>query len=688
MTAPAAPPPQAQRTRPRRTRARPSPSPCSATTSTRSAAASPSRRSARRRPGSATTDGSNVTFTPNPDFFGPASFIYRIRDGANTAQREAEAQVAVTVIGQPSAPGTPIAREGNATATVTWAAPPSNGAPIDDYELRIEGGSSVSVGTATGYTWDGLANGVPVSFSVRAHNSAGWGPWSGPSPAVTPDIEPGRPAAPTVQFADRALIVTWSPPANEGSAITNYDIQIGGDTSAVQRIGATTQFRWEGLTNGQEYTFQVRAVNAKGEGEFSSPSAPEHPLRPPDAPGAPVGERGDKTITVNWGAPGNGGDPIIEYQVQILSSGATNTTTGTSIRWANLPNGQPQQFQVRARNRADWGPWSPASAAVVPCGVPDAPANVAATRGDQSAGVTWSAPNNQGCAITAYTVRANGGGGTNVGGGQTSATVGGLSNGTSYTFTVIARNEVGDSAPSPASNAVMPAGPPGAPQITSAEPAIRQVTSRGTAAYANGARSPRYQLSVNGGGWKNVGNGTSTTRTGLADGTQYSFQVRAVNDVGPGRRQQHRQRQHPGRAGAGRRPRRRRRGPAHRRQLVGAERTAIRPGPMRGVSAGRSSPAWRGSRNHQASMGHGKSTTCSPAWARAFDPRPSQATVRSAASSPVAPSAVRYATPVTRPAASRRRSVTSVLRRSVNVGSASAASASRSRRSHCGTIAT
>ena len=34
----------------------------------------------------------------------------------------------------------PIAREGNATATVTWAAPPSNGAPIDDYELRIEGG--------------------------------------------------------------------------------------------------------------------------------------------------------------------------------------------------------------------------------------------------------------------------------------------------------------------------------------------------------------------------------------------------------------------------------------------------------------------------------------------------------------------------------------------------------------------
>ena len=100
--------------------------------------------------------------------------------------------------------------------------------------------------------------------------------------------------------------------------------------------------------------------------------------RPP-----PVGERGDKTITVSWGAPGNGGDPIIEYQVQILSTGATNTTTSNSIRWANLPNGQPQQFTVRARNRAGWGATSAASAPVVPCGVPDAPGGVVAARGRQ-----------------------------------------------------------------------------------------------------------------------------------------------------------------------------------------------------------------------------------------------------------------------------------------------------------------
>ena len=551
--------------------------------------------------GSATTDGSNVTFTPNPDFFGPASFIYRIRDGANTARREAEAQVAVTVIGQPSAPGTPIAREGNATATVTWAAPPSNGAPIDDYELRIEGGSSVSVGTATGYTWNGLTNGVPVSFSVRAHNSAGWGPWSGPSPAVTPDIEPGRPAAPTVQFADRALIVTWSPPANEGSAITNYDIQIGGNASAVQRIGATTQFRWEGLTNGQEYTFQVRAVNAKGEGEFSSPSAPEHPLRPPDAPAAPVGERGDKTITVNWGAPGNGGDPIIEYQVQIAllrarrtprrarrSAGPTCPTANPSSSWS-----APATAPTGARGRR---PRPPSSRAACPTH----PTNVAATRGDQSAGVTWTAPNNQGCAITGYTVRANGGGGTNVGGGQTSATVGGLSNGTSYTFTVIARNEVGDSAVSPASNAVIPAGPPCAPSITGADAGHRAGHRHVEPRRATTARrSPPTSCPSTAA----AGRTSATARRTPAPGSPTARSTRSRSapstTSGPGAGGNTVNARTPGRAGAGRRPRRRRRRTGGiGATLVGAERQRQADHPLRGRHPARRRRATRTRPSH------------------------------------------------------------------------------------------
>ncbi len=484
--------------------------------------------------GTASTDGRRVTFSPSSDFFGTTTFQYRIRDGSNLPGRESEAQVRIDVIGRPSAPGSPSAVAGNATATVNWVAPAANGAPIDDYEIRIGGGAGQSIGNTTGYTWTGLNNGEAVQFSVRAHNSAGWGDWSGPSPAVTPDVEPGRPAAPTVQFADSALIVSWNPPANEGSAITNYDLQIGGGTSAVQRVGAGTSFTWPGLQNGTEYTFMVRAVNAKGEGEWSSASAPEHPLRAPSAAAAPVGVRGDKTILVSWTPPDNGGDPIIAYEVQIQSTGATNTTTSTSVQWSNLPNGEPQSFTVRARNRGGWGPSSPASTPVIPCGIPDPVPAVQAVRGDQSAAVSWTAPNPQGCAITGYTITTNNGVSMSVGGNVTSATFAGLTNGTPYTFTVTATNEIGNSQPSAPSNTVIPAGPPLPTTITRVVPDGGRVYVEWATPDNNGSPIVYYELSVNGGAWENVGAGNSTTRTGLANSTTYTFQVRAVNDVGPG----------------------------------------------------------------------------------------------------------------------------------------------------------
>src|SRR5688500_6245644 len=78
---------------------------------------------------------------------------------------------------------------------------------------------------------------------------------------------------------------------------------------------------------------------------------------------------------------------------------------------------------------------------------PNAPTNVRATAGDAQATVTWQAPKkNGGSAITAYRVVTSPGGVTvTVGASPTSATVNGLTNGTTYTFTVYARNAIGES---------------------------------------------------------------------------------------------------------------------------------------------------------------------------------------------------------------------------------------------------
>ena len=96
----------------------------------------------------------------------------------------------------------------------------------------------------------------------------------------------------------------------------------------------------------------------------------------------------------------------------------------------------------------------------------------------------------------------------------------------------------------------------------------------------------------------------------------------------------------------------------------------------------------RGSRNHHTSIGTPNDRGRSPAAARTAEPRPSQATVSRSAQLVLGRRCSRstYRTPATR-CPSCSSSATSALRRSVNVGSSSAASASRSSKSHCGTSA-
>jgi hypothetical protein len=97
-----------------------------------------------------------------------------------------------------------------------------------------------------------------------------------------------------------------------------------------------------------------------------------------------------------------------------------------------------------------------------PATMPAAPTGVTASPLDGGAGVTWAAPSNGGSPITSYTVTPYIGSVaqpvTVVSGSPapTSANVTGLTNGTTYTFTVTATNAVGSSPASALSNAVTP----------------------------------------------------------------------------------------------------------------------------------------------------------------------------------------------------------------------------------------
>jgi hypothetical protein len=111
----------------------------------------------------------------------------------------------------------------------------------------------------------------------------------------------------------------------------------------------------------------------------------------------------------------------------------------------------------------------------VPVGVPAAPVAVAATAGDGTAAVTWAPPASDGGApVQRYVVVASPGGArVTTPDARTFATVGGLQNGRTYTFTVHAVNAIGDGPDSVASDPLTPTAPivPGTPAAAPPAPA-------------------------------------------------------------------------------------------------------------------------------------------------------------------------------------------------------------------------
>jgi hypothetical protein len=175
----------------------------------------------------------------------------------------------------------------------------------------------------------------------------------------------------------------------------------------------------------------------------------------PDAPGAVTATaKPGVVVQLSWTAPNDHGSAITGYSVQSSPGGFTTTVAGTSVTTSALAVGTSYTFDVRAINGVGTG-LAGTSASVVAGDVPGAPTNVHATANGLSASVTWSAPPADGYAISGYTVTAdNAGGSVDVAASQTSTSFGGLKNGQSYHFTVTAKNALGSSSASVASNAI------------------------------------------------------------------------------------------------------------------------------------------------------------------------------------------------------------------------------------------
>jgi cell wall-associated NlpC family hydrolase len=167
--------------------------------------------------------------------------------------------------------------------------------------------------------------------------------------------------------------------------------------------------------------------------------------------------------------------------------------------------------------------------------VPGAPLSIEGTGRDQAIVLTWHAPADGGADVTGYLVTEPGGASCATSGALT-CTVSGLTNGTPYRFTVVASNGAGTGAPSDVSPSVRPRTIPGRPATVTGSAAPGAIHVSWARPDSNGgAPITRYRAVASPGGRSCTTDGTRTcTVTGLANGTPYRFEVRAINVAGRG----------------------------------------------------------------------------------------------------------------------------------------------------------
>ncbi|MBI2172181.1 MAG: fibronectin type III domain-containing protein [Chloroflexi bacterium] len=370
--------------------------------------------------------------------------------------------------------------------------------------------------------------------------------------AADPATVPGAPQNVQAFAGNAQATVTWTAPAsNGGSPITSFTVTSSPEGKTATVNGSTFVATVTGLTNGAAYTFTVTATNAIGTGLASAPSnvvtpsapPPPPPPPPPSAPLNVTAIAGDGQAIVWWESPSSaGGAPIIVYTITSSPDGKTASVGGDTLTATvtGLTNGVAYTFTVTATNAIGRTsvPSAP-SAPVTPKGVPLPPTNVIATAGNAFATVTWSAPTDTGGSpILLYTVTSIPGGiSVATAASVLTATVIGLTNGTSYTFTVVATNAVGEGPASAPSNAVIPATVPDAPTNVAATAGNVQATVTWNAPASDGG-SPIlfYTVTSNPGGISVTSSAAVLTAkvTGLTGGLSYTFTVRATNAVGQG----------------------------------------------------------------------------------------------------------------------------------------------------------
>lgn len=267
---------------------------------------------------------------------------------------------------RPAPAAAPAPTRGDRSVSVRWVEPPrSAGVPVLKYSVVDADGTERCVTTVTSCIISDLVNGRQYRFAVIAVNEVGTSDPSALSAIVTPATVPSSPIGATTTSGNGVGTAAWTvDPDDGGDPVVEFIVRLWWEGLVVREFSTTTtDVAVDGLTNGQVYRVTVSARNGVGESTpmlvgVVSPTAPpvvEPPITEPPTPEPPIVEppvvdppvvdppvvdppvvppkylvpaspysvtalsQKRRTIVLGWGAPPDGGSPIIDYRIEASS---------------------------------------------------------------------------------------------------------------------------------------------------------------------------------------------------------------------------------------------------------------------------------------------------------------------------------------------------------------------------------
>jgi hypothetical protein len=220
----------------------------------------------------------------------------------------------------------------------------------------------------------------------------------------------------------------WEAPADEGgSDVSGYKVQrYNSDTGMWDEIGAPTDagttadpYEDSGLTLGTTYYYRVAAVNDQGTGPYTAyegaaPTAATAPNPPVNLTATALGP---DTIRLTWEEPGSNGAAITGYMLEIweFADPEANTAAdwGTAIDITGAGTTMYVHTDLEPNTRYDYRLATDGTTdsdtvqtyATTHFGAPDRPADFTVTAdGDDTLVLKWTAPADNGSAITHYEI--------------------------------------------------------------------------------------------------------------------------------------------------------------------------------------------------------------------------------------------------------------------------------------------